>query len=121
MRDNDRGNCRDRKASLLDRVAGTGRENQTKIRIVCQELEAWVIGDLKALESAKGPISTQIRNAAVDPDSIPDPVQLLERHYGSYPKIESAAEIAAQMTIDENTSTSFRAFFEAVNELTGDR
>jgi len=118
MRDNDRGDCRQRKTRLLDRVSGTGRETQTKARIVCEELESWVLGDLTALEAALGPVSRSIRRAAGNPDKIKYPVKMLEKHYGSYSKVSASAEIARHMSPERNLSHSFRAFADAVRTLT---
>ena len=119
MRDNDRGDCQQRKTLLMNRVSGTGREAQTKVRIVCEELEAWVLGDLAALETALGPVSVQIRDAARNPDKIPYPSRVLQDHYGSYSKVTASANIAPHMSPDTNRSHSFQAFLDAVRTLTG--
>ena len=116
MRDNDRGDCHQRKMLLLNCVSGTGRETQTKVRIVCEELEAWILGDLTALETVLGPVSNSIRNAARNPDTINYPSQMLERQYGSYSKV--SADIAPHMSPETNSSRSFQAFMDAVKTLT---
>lgn len=117
LRDNDRGDCMKRKLELTERVRGTGRERQTKIRIVCQELEAWVIGDLKALETSKGPASRELRKMASFPDEIEYPVRVLEKSYGYYAKTASASEVARHMDPSQNVSPSFQAFVAAIKEL----
>jgi len=103
---------------LLNCVSGTGRETQTKVRIVCEELEAWVLGDLTALETALGPVSVQIRNAAHNPDAIRYPSRILEDCYGSYSKVSASANIAPHMSPEINRSHSFQAFVGAVKTLT---
>ena len=52
LRDNDRGDCRARKAHLASLVDAGGKTGQAKVRIVCQELEAWFLADVPALVSA---------------------------------------------------------------------
>ena len=52
IRDNDSGDCVGRKQRLQEIVSGAGRGTQTRIRIVCQELEAWFLGDRAALDGA---------------------------------------------------------------------
>lgn len=56
LRDNDRGDCMARKTKLTNICQQAGREGQFKVRIVCQELEAWFLGDLPALEKAFGAV-----------------------------------------------------------------
>ena len=118
MRDNDRGDCRARKRRILSSVAGTGREEQTKVRIVCQELETWILGDLMALESVLGTVSSSVRRMAAKPDTIDYPAKVLERQYGSYSKVSGAAAIGREMDPDRNLSDSFQAFVLAVRHLT---
>ena len=45
LRDNDGGDCVARKRKLADIATGAGRGDRTVVRIVCQELEAWFLGD----------------------------------------------------------------------------
>lgn len=118
MRDNDRGDCHQRKMPLLNCVPGTGHETQTKVRIVCEELEAWALGDLDALAAVFGTPSNTIRRAACNPDTITHPSRILENHYGSYSKVTTSAEIALHMSPSTNSSRSFQAFMDAVRILT---
>ena len=53
VRDNDGGDCR----ALKERLRGlcrAGRRDDTLVRIVCQELEAWYLGEPDALADAFG-------------------------------------------------------------------
>ena len=118
MRDNDRGDCRQRKMLLLNCESGTGRETQTKVRIVCEEHEAWVLGDLTALEIALRPVSTSIRKAANNPDTIMYPSQMHRKHYESNSRVTASADIAPCMSPETNLSHSFQAFQDAVKSLT---
>lgn len=51
VRDNDNANCSEIKSKILKMCAQNGRPD-TLVRLVCQELEAWYLGDLSALASA---------------------------------------------------------------------
>ena len=50
IRDNDRGDCLARKRKLVDLCIAAGRQDRFLVRIVCQELEAWFLGDMAALQ-----------------------------------------------------------------------
>ena len=51
VRDNDNADCSDIKAKLVRQCQQAGRPD-TLVRLVCQELESWYIGDLAALAEA---------------------------------------------------------------------
>jgi hypothetical protein len=51
LRDNDSGDCKKLKRKLVRMCSEAGRPD-TLVRIVCQELESWLLGDLNALSVA---------------------------------------------------------------------
>ncbi len=53
IRDNDGGDCKALKASLVQMCQNAGRSD-TLVRIVCQELEAWYFGEPAAMAAAFG-------------------------------------------------------------------
>ena len=119
VRDNDRGDCAARKAHLAQIAEGAGKAHATKVRIVCQELEAWFLADVPALRSA-GYVTSQRDPsfAKRDPDSIHHPVRELQRLRPGYGKGTGAAEIAPHLDPDNARSSSFRSTVQAIRELT---
>jgi hypothetical protein len=118
LRDNDRGDCRARKAKLEAIVLAAGRSMQTRVRIVCQELEAWFIGDCAALEASgqlKKPLPGRLRRC--DPDVQPHPALELKKLNPGYGKIGGAQAIAFFLEPDRNRSQSFNQTVSAIRFL----
>lgn len=110
IRDNDSGDCKARKESLMKIVRDAGKDNTTTVRIVCQELEAWFLGDPIALEAAgylaKGKRPQSVRG---NPDEIRKPSETLARLSKKGPwKVIRASEIARHMNPENNNSVSFK-------------
>ena len=101
LRDNDRGDCTARKRRLVGMVKASGRIGQTKVRIVCQMLEGWFIGDAIALETSK-----HLKNAiprrlkTCDPDEVSDAKKELSRLHPGYGEISGAKAIAPHLAFD---------------------
>lgn len=118
LRDNDRGDCFVRKARLEAVVNAAGRSGQTKVRIVCQELEAWFIGDSVALEASgqlKKPLPGRLRRC--DPDAQPHPSLEMKRLNPGYGKIGGAQAIAPHLGPERNRSQSFSQTVSAIRFL----
>jgi len=109
LRDNDNGNCMDRKNELIQIAEESGKLERTTVRIVCQELESWFLGDLAAIETAYSvPVSTEANNRKYrDPDKIEKPSRDLKSHINNYRKIEGAERIAEHLNLHHNKSQSF--------------
>lgn len=118
VRDNDTGDCRSRKTRLQEIVKATGRSDKTLIRIVCQELEAWFLGDRQAMHDAG--ILDQGRNPSAlrgNPDALNKPSRLLDDYLNGYAKIGGAEAIAPFMEPNRNLSRSFKATVDALKHL----
>ncbi len=116
LRDNDGGNCIELKHRLHDLAAASG--HAFKIRIVCQELEGWLIGDSLAVTTAYP--RCKFSNSTVkyrDPDRLTNASQELTHLTGDRTKRDRAARIAAHLDPTRNCSRSFQVFFTTLQEL----
>lgn len=118
VRDNDRGDCVDLKAHLRGLCAG--REEDCLIRIACQELEAWYLGEPDALAEAFRKESLREiggRTRFREPDSIPYPSRALAQLVPQYQKVGGARLLADHLDRQRNRSPSFRAMMDGVERL----
>ncbi len=120
LRDNDRApDCMLVKQRLAELVANAGKAPVTKVRIVCQELEAWFLADVPALTAAgylaprKSPAFSRR-----DPDSVTHPVHEMKRLRPGYGKITGANEIAPHLNPANDRSASFHHTVQAIRDLT---
>lgn len=114
LRDNDGGNCIVLKQRLRDIITGI-EEKEVMIRIVCQELESWFLGDLRAIKSAYPKASVQpdrISKKYRDPDTLTNASEELTKLTGTRAKIARSELIADYLKTLENRSHSFNTFFE---------
>lgn len=119
LRDNDNAQCIDLKARFVRICELSGRPD-TLIRLVCQELESWYIGDLPALAEAFGNgklNSPALQKRFVDPDAWQKPSAELARLVPSFQKGCAARAMAETLEVDQNQSTSFRFFVSGVRRL----
>lgn len=122
LRDNDGGDCRAIKHDLLNRAEQAGKPHS--VRIVCQELEAWFLGDLAAVGAAfPGSKATQrqTKSNARNPDVFPNASQLIEQLTGSAAKVGRAQIIAQHLNISANRSPSFRLLVSTIDSLVSRR
>lgn len=116
VRDNDGGDCTALKAKLRT-LCNEGGRPEVLIRIPCQELEAWYIGDPVALAQAFDDASLQeISNRARyrDPDAVVQPSRDMESLVPSFQKISGARLMAQHLSREGNTSRSFQVFLDGV-------
>lgn len=120
MRDNDGGDCVALKARLL-KLASVRPSPPVLIRIVCQELESWFLGDLAAVEAAYGrlPSARQTSVKYRDPDLMTNASDELKKLTGVPGKIARAEKIAPHLNTDpaKNCSQSFNAFVSGLQQL----
>jgi hypothetical protein len=119
IRDSDGKDCKALKAALAAMCAEAGRDD-TLVRIVCQELEAWYFGDLDALASVLGEPSLRNLSAKAayrNPDAIAKPSRELIKLCPAFQKIDGARRIADRLSYTRNRSASFRALVEGIARI----
>ena len=120
VRDNDNADCLGLKQRLRALCAGSGRD--VLIRLVCQELESWYLGDPLALEATYAHHDRAIRQLVrrhPDPDSCRKPAQELGRILPQFQKHDAARRLGRLLTLENNRSSSFKAFVYGVRRLAG--
>lgn len=118
LRDNDGGDCCALKSRLLSMLP----ENVESclVRIVCQELESWLIGDPTALAAAYPGARKQVslnRLTKRQPDLFTNASELIQQFTGTGAKTLRAEQIAIHMEPGRNRSTSFQVFCRGVEQL----
>ena len=111
VRDNDGGDCYELKERLRELCRRGGRED-TLIRIVCQELEGWYLGEPDAMADAFG--DEQLRNIGRqatyrNPDSRPKPSSDMERLIPGFSKSPGARRMAQHLTREATAPTASRS------------
>jgi hypothetical protein len=119
LRDNDNGDCRALKARLLQKNTCRPAE-EVLVRIVCQELESWFLGDIPAILSAyprcglnAGSMPTKFR----DPDTLGNASEELAKLTKTKAKCTRAQAIAPAMNPQQNRSHSFHVFLSGLERL----
>ncbi|NJL27871.1 MAG: DUF4276 family protein [Thermoanaerobaculia bacterium] len=120
VRDNDRGDCHALKARLVDLCREAGHP-ETLIRIACQELEAWYLGEPEALAQAYGERQrlSGLANKAKyrNPDALDRPSEELAKLVPAYQKISGARRLSALLTEERNRSNSFHVFLAGARRI----
>ena len=93
------------------------------VRIACQELEAWYLGEPDALADAFG--SEGLRRIGRkeryrEPDAVARPSEAVERLVPEFQKVSGARRMARHMTRERNRSTSFRVFMAGIEAVATD-
>lgn len=121
VRENDGAVCTDIKTRLINLCHAHGRPD-TLVRLVCQELESWYIGDLHALALAFDDAkisSPRNQKKFIAPDTWQKPSVELERIIPTFQKGSAATLMGRYLAIDEqqNKSESFRFFIQGVRRI----
>ena len=119
VRDSDNADCIALKQELRE-YCREGRREDTLIRIVCQELESWYLGDADALADAFGDEKLRRikrRPAYLDPDARPSPSKDIERLVPGFRKIDGARRMAMHLTREGNRSHSFAVFLDGIASI----
>ena len=122
VRDNDGGDCRARKTALRE-LCPPFRRDDVLIRIVCQELEAWYLGEPDALADAFGDeaLRNLWRKAKFrDSDAVQRPHEEIERLVPEFQKVSGARRMAQHLSRERTTSTSFQMFMAGVDGVAAD-
>lgn len=120
MHDNDGADCQAVKARLV-RLCADSRRPDTLVRLVCQELEGWYLGDLDALADAfDAPklLAPAARKRYLDPDTVMKPSEELKRLVPAFQKGVAARRMGTALRDpDQNRSRSFQVFVAGVRRL----
>ncbi len=122
VRDNDGADCRALKDHLRD-LCRAGRREDALIRIACQELEAWYLGEPDALADAFGREALRgigQRARFREPDAVRRPSEAVERLVPEFQKVFGARRMARHVTRERNRSTSFRVFMAGIEAVAAD-
>lgn len=117
--DQDDDECKKIKRDFVDIARKCGVSGRSRIRIVCRELEAWLLGDRVAFELAY-PDSRISKRDHANPDNVTKPKRIVIRHAKSNKPVEIAQQVGRKMTIEsirDNTSVSFQQFVSGLARL----
>lgn len=119
LRDNDGGDCHALKAKLTA-LCEEGARQDTRVRIACQELEAWYLGEPDALAEAFGDDQLRrLRNKRRyrDPDAVQQPSAHVQKLAPGFQKVSGARRTAPLLSRDGNRSRSFNVLMEGIEQL----
>lgn len=122
VRDNDGQDCIALKRRLTGLCREAGRAD-TLIRIACQELEAWYLGEPRALAAAFGDDGLRTLDAKArfrDPDTLLRPSMELRTLVHEFQKVSGARRMADHLTLEHNRSPSFHVFVQGVGKVAAD-
>lgn len=118
LRDNDGGECKVLKGRLADLADETAKPY--KIRVVCQELESWFLGDNRAVTRSYSGCRFSNETAKYrDPDRLTNASEELAKLTGDFSKVQRAALIAPHLKPALNQSRSFQLFFKTLEQTLG--
>lgn len=119
LRDNDGAGCMASKARLRVLCQQAGRP-QTLVRLVCQELESWYLGDLAALAQALQAPKADTpahRKRYADPDGWHKPSLEVKRLAPAFQKLSGARAMARHLGTQDNRSRSLHAFVVGLRRM----
>lgn len=121
IRDNDNSDCINLKARLR-KMCETNERPDTLIRLVCQELESWYIGDLEILSSVFGSNldTPALKRRFAEPDTWQKPSKELERLIPEFQKRSGARLMGRYLRETGNRSTSFNFFVDGLKRMAGE-
>ena len=115
LQDNDGGDCIAVKRELYN--ISYQHSEFFHVRIVCQELESWLLGDLEAIRQACPQKKIQNRAKFRNPDNLGNASQELERLINTKAKIQRATKISQHFDLTKNKSKSFNVFIRTLKQL----
>ena len=114
IQDQDSNDCRQLKQELVALCKANQAPNiKFLVRIVCHELEAWYLGDMKAIQAVFprfNPARHLKKSLFRLPDTCQNPKTRLKDIVGDYQQIATAQMIAPYIDIEHNRSESFREY-----------
>jgi hypothetical protein len=119
LHDQDRVVCEDLKAELVELCRQAGQPDAL-VRIVCQNLESWVLGDLDALAAAFGDprIARHKQRAKYQqPDTQPNGLSMLQELAPGYQKVSGARKVGPHLDLSRIRSHSFQVFLSGLKGM----
>lgn len=116
LRDNDGADCLALKQRLVELVPNHAPDYL--VRIVCQELEGWLLGDMAAVAAAYPAASRHQSFKSLskkDPDTLTNASELMMHLTGTQTKVARATLIAKHMHPARNRSASFKVFASGIS------
>ncbi len=119
VRDNDGGDCKLHKQRLLS-LAGGCDKHTLLVRIVCQNLESWYLGDPDAVAQAYGKPAIAKHSGKKEfamPDAHANGDQIIARYIPEFHKGSGAMRIGPYLDPNRNRSPSFNAFCAGILKI----
>ena len=120
VRGNDNADCVVLKARYVAVCSASGRP-ESLVRLVCQELESWYLGDLQARAQAfvqPNLDSPGLRKRFSEPDSWQKPSAEVDRLIADFGKVAGARAMADHLRAGEhNRSASYKVFVDGVHRV----
>lgn len=118
LRDNDGSDCKKLK-KRLEKLASPLKK-PFKVRVVCQELESWFLGDNQAVNTAYPRCRFSNETAKYRaPDKMTNAAQELGELTGDFSKVGRASLIAPHLDPSLNVSRSFQVLFKTLQQHLG--
>ena len=121
LRDQDSGDCKRIKQSLLDKCKAAHRTGAI-VRIACHELESFYLGDLRAVDSGLDSRDlSRLQNSRKYryPDRLANPSEELSRLTNRrYQKVSGSRAIGKYLDPGNNKSHSFNVLVKAIRSVT---
>ena len=117
LRDKDGGDCRELKCKLKS-LCDAGGRSDVLVRIACEELEAWYLGEPAALAKAfQNKKLSRLRAEARfrDPDAVVRPSDVIKELVPEFQKVSGARRMAGVLTRKGNRSRSFQALLKGID------
>jgi len=119
IRDNDGADCTALKQHLVELCAQGGRVD-TLVRIACQELEAWYLGEPDALATAFGKPGLRgigLKAKYRDSDAVVQASDQVSRLVPEFQKVSGARRMAKHLSRERNTSRSFQVTLDGIERI----
>jgi len=120
LRDQDSGDCRVIKQNLLDKCR-EAHKTETIVRIACQELESFYLGDLQAVDhglETNNLSRLQDKRKYREPDNLAKPArELMALTKNIYQKVSGSRAISRHMNLENNRSHSFNVLIKTLEQL----
>lgn len=116
IRDKDAEDCVELKKRLVGLCSDSGRP-EALVRIACQELEAWYLGEPEALAEAFENESLRALGGKArfrDPDSVVQPARALGEVLPEFQKVSGARLLSMRLSRDRNRSRSFQTLLKGI-------